>query len=420
MVFAFKLSILRPVFSITYQTYNTKVKHALDRSSGWIFYLISGLLLGSTLFRSLYAYRNSTTQVQILGLLAIWLILFASEKLMSARWPGYFPYYLIIQSGLIILLLKMPYPSDYFAALFPPLSMQCIQRFSLRFGAIGIGFFTLIIMIFLGGTYGWAQAITLAGIYTVVSIFLAFYTLTSQRAQEARDRNQILAQELQTTNQQLEEVFEQQERFAIARERQRLARDLHDSVTQSIFSMTLTTQTALLWLDRDPSRVDELLERLKHLAQGAISEMQVLISEAPPAKFTEGGFIANLRQYLTDCQHPDTLEIRLDVDGLQSLSNAEEQNLFRIAQEAVNNIVKHSGATLAEICLHLADPIWMEISDNGQGFDLQGVRKAGHLGLINMEERANEIGWDFHFSTSLETGTSVRVAKRLSTKRQAE
>jgi signal transduction histidine kinase len=400
--------------------YNTGVKHMANRSSGWIFYLISGFLLGSALLRSMYAYRNSPMHLPILGLLAVWLILFVSERHLSARWPRYFYYYLILQTCLIGLLLRMPYPSDYFAALFPPLSMQCIQRFRLRFGAICIGFFTLIIVIFLGGTYGWAQAITLAGIYTVVSIFLAFYTLTSRRAQEARDRNQILAQELQTANQQLEEVSEQQQRLVIARERQRLARDLHDSVTQSVFSITLTTQTALLWLDRDPGRVDELLERSKRLAQGAISEMQVLISEAPPTKFTEGGFVTNLRQYLADCQHPDTLEIRLDVDGSQSLSNAEEQNLFRIAQEAVNNIVKHSGATWARVCLHLADQTWMEISDNGQGFDLQAVRIAGHLGLVNMEERANEIGWDFHFSTSLGTGTSVRVTKRLSTKRQAE
>jgi signal transduction histidine kinase len=400
--------------------YNARVKHAATRSSGWIFYLISGLLLGSALLRSLYAYRNSPMHVQILGLLAVWLTLVVSERPLSARWPRYFSFYLILQTGLIGFLLKMPYPSDYFAALFPPLSMQCIQRFSLRFGAICIGFFSLFIVIILGGTYGWAQAITLAGIYTVVSIFLAFYTLTNRRAQEARDRNQILAHELQTANQQLEEISEQQQRLVIARERQRLARDLHDSVTQSIFSMTLTAQTALLWLDRDPNRVNELLERLKHLAQSAISEMQILISEASPTRFSEGGFVTNLRQYLADCQRPCTLEIRLDVDGSQSLSNEEEQNLFRIVQEALNNIVKHSGATQARICLHLADPVWIEISDNGQGFDLLFVRKAGRLGLVNMEERANEIGWDFHVSTSLETGTSIRATKRLSTNRQAE
>jgi signal transduction histidine kinase len=352
--------------------------------------------------------------------LAVWLILFASEMPLTSKLPGYFPVYLILQTCLIGLLLRMPYPSDYFGGLFAPLSMQIIQRFSLRFGAICIGLFTPIIVIFLAGTYGWSQAITLAGIYTVVSIFLAYYTLTNQRAQEARDRNQALAQELRATNQQLELLSAQQQKLVIARERQRLARDLHDSVTQSVFSMTLTTQTALLWLDRDPGRVEELLERVKQLAQNAVSEMQILISEVRPARFGEGGLVAAIREYISECQLPETLAISLEVDGSQSLTSTEEQNLFHIAQEAVNNIAKHSLASHAWIRLHLADPLWMEIADQGQGFDLERARGARRVGLDSMQERAKEIGWEFHVLTSPNAGTCVRIAKEAPTERQTK
>jgi signal transduction histidine kinase len=395
------------------------VKRTLNRSSGWIFYLISGLLVGSALLRSSYAYRNSPIHVQVPELLAVWLILFASEKPLTSKLPGYFPVYLILQTCLVGWLLRMPYPSDYFAGLFAPLSMQIIQRFSLRFGAICIGLFTPIIVIVLAGTYGWSQAITLAGIYTVVSIFLAFYTLTSQRAQNGRDRNQTLTLELQVANQQLEALSAQLQQLAITRERQHLARDLHDSVTQSVFSMTLTTQTALLWLDRDPGRVEELLERVKQLAQNAVSEMQLLISAVHPARFSEGGLAAALRQYIAECQAPETLSISLEINGSQSLTSAEEQNLFRIAQEAINNIVKHSFASQAWIRLHLADPFWMEIADQGQGFDLQMARRAGRVGLDGMEERATEIGWDFQVLTSSNAGTCVRIAKNSPTERRA-
>ncbi len=314
----------------------------------------------------------------------------------------------------------MPYPSDYFAALFGVLSMQIIQHFRLRVGAIWISSFTLMIVALLAGTYGLSQAIVIAAIYTVVNVFLAFYTLTSQRALEVRSDNQTLVLELQAANQQLEALSTQQKQLAVARERQHLARELHDSVTQTIFSMTLTTQSALLLLDREPDRVGKRLERLKQLAQAAISEMQVLISELRPVKFAEGGLVAALRQHIAERQLPETLAITLEVDGSGILTSGEEQNLFRIAQEAVNNIVKHSCSSQAYIRLHLVVPFWMEIADQGQGFDLHHARSVGHIGLVSMEERAADIGWNFQISTSPTAGTRVRVEKSIPKERQAE
>lgn len=395
------------------------MKRTLDQPSVWIFYLVSCLLVGSALLRSSYAYRGSPTIIQVLGVLAAWLILFASEKPLTSKWSRYFLVYLILQTCLIGLLLRMPYPSDYFGGLFPVLSMQTVQHFHLRVGAIWVGMFTLVIVVLLAGTYGLSQAIALAGIYTMVSIFLSFYTLISQRAQDARFRNQTLALELQAANQQLEALSAKLHQLVVARERQHLARELHDSVTQTIYSMTLITQSALLLLDRDPDRVDEQLERLKQLAQGAISEMQVLISELRPAKIAEGGLAAALRQHLANRRLPESLAISVEVDGSQSLTSAEEQNLFRIAQEAVNNIVKHACAAQACIRLHLVEPFWMEIADQGQGFDLQQARSAGRVGLNSMEERAAEIGWDFQVLTSPAAGTRVRVEKGLPIERQA-
>jgi signal transduction histidine kinase len=93
------------------------------------------------------------------------------------------------------------------------------------------------------------------------------------------------------------------------------------------------------------------------------------------------------------------------------LAPAEEQILFRIAQEALNNIVKHAQASQAWIRLHLADPFWMEIEDRGQGFDLQRARNSGRVGLASMDERAAEIGWRLQVITAPGAGTRVRVDK---------
>jgi signal transduction histidine kinase len=293
--------------------------------------------------------------------------------------------------------------------------MQVMQRLQPRQGALVIGLFAPLTAAPLVKTYGASQALIFALIHTALNAFLAVYALATRRAQAARAQNQGLMQQLQEANRQLQAYSEQLERLAVTRERHRLARELHDSVTQTIFSMTLTTQSAVLLLDRDPSRLTAQLDRLTQLAQGALSEMHVLISELRPEKVAEGGLAAALRRHLADRPLPENLSVSLEVEGdpLARLPPAEEQGLFRITQEALNNIVKHAQASQACIRLHLAKPPWwIEISDQGQGFDLQQAHNGGRVGLVSMRERAAEIGWDLQITTSPGAGTRIRVDKR--------
>jgi signal transduction histidine kinase len=260
-------------------------------------------------------------------------------------------------------------------------------------------------------TYGAFEAIALAVIYTALNVFVASYALATRRAQAARTQNQALALELQEANRQLQAYSKQLEQLTVTRERHRLARELHDSVTQTIFSMTLTTQSALLLLDRDPGQASAQLDRLHQLSQSALAEMRVLISELRPDKVTEGGLVAALRRHLADHRVSESLAVTLEVEGDQPLSSAEEQGLFRIAQEALNNIVKHAQASQAHIELHLTEPLCLEIEDQGQGFDLERARDSGHVGLSSMGERAAEIGWNLRIITAPGAGTCIRVEK---------
>jgi signal transduction histidine kinase len=347
-------------------------------------------------------------------LLAVWLALFASEGAFSTRWPRYFPIYLALQISLAIALLALPGFGDYFAVLFAPLGMQAMQRLNPKPGALWVGLFTPLIMLLLFKTYPAFQAIALAVIYTALNIFVASYALATRRAQAAHAQNQSLALELQEANRQLQAYSKQLEQLAVTRERHRLARELHDSVTQTIFSMTLTTQSALLLLaaHRDPSQASAQLDRLHQLSQSALAEMRVLISELRPEKVAEGGLVMALRRHLADRHLSEGLTISLEAEGDQALSLAEERGLFRIAQEALNNIVKHAQASQARIRLHLAQPLcWMEIEDQGQGFDLERARESGHVGLSSMGERAAEIGWNLRIITAPGAGTRVRVEK---------
>ncbi len=388
------------------------MKRAAGWSTQWIFNLTAGLIFGAAVLRSLIIYWSSPVLNQVLALLLAWLVLFAGEAALSRRWSGYFPVYLVLQTILVLALLFTPGFPDYFATLFPVLSMQIMQRLNPRQGAVWIGLFSLLMVPPLMKTYGAANGITFALIYTAGDILLASYALAIRRAQAARGENQALGQELRETNRQLHAYSKQLEQLAVARERQRLARELHDSATQTIFSMTLTIQSALLLLDRDPGRVGAQLDRLNQLAQSALAEMHTLISELNPEKVGEGGLAAALRRHLADRHLPENLSVSLEVEGDQPLESREEQGLFRIAQEALNNIVKHAQVSQACVRLHLAEPFWIEVEDRGQGFDLQQARNSGRVGLASMGERAAEIGWDLEVITSPGAGTRVRVKKK--------
>jgi signal transduction histidine kinase len=387
------------------------MKRFADSSSQWVFDLTAGLLFGAAVLRSLLAYRDSPALAQVLGLLLAWLVLFVSEPAISRRWSAYFPLYLVLQTILILVLLLMPVFPDYFAILFAVLGMQIMQRYNPRHGVAWIGLFAPLMLLPLAKNYGAAKAVAFTLVYTAVSVFLAAYARATRRAQATRAQNQALAQELHETNRQLQDRSRQLERLAVVRERNHLARELHDSVTQTIFSMTLTTQSALLLLDRDPGRVGAQLDRLNQLAHSALSEMRVLISELRPEKVAGGGLVAALRRHLADRRLPETLSVSLEVEGDGPLEPAEEQGLFRIAQEALNNVVKHARASRAQVRLHLAEPFWMEIADQGQGFDLRQARNGSRVGLVSMGERALQIGWDLHVITSPGAGTRIRVEK---------
>jgi signal transduction histidine kinase len=243
-----------------------------------------------------------------------------------------------------------------------------------------------------------------------VSILFASYGLAARRATQAHQRTLALMRELRDVNYELEAYSGRLERLAVARERQRLMRDLHDSVTQTVFSMTLTTQSALLLFERDPALVGAQLQRLAELTQAAQSEMKALVSELRPSQ-EEAGLAAILRRHLAGHALPDDLSVSLEVQGDQRLSPAEEQGLFRIAQEALNNIVKHAGASRAVVRLRLEEPLGMEIADQGRGFHPDRDNNPQGLGLAGMRERAVGIGWNLQIVTAPGAGTRVVVEK---------
>jgi signal transduction histidine kinase len=396
------------------------MKSRLAAPSRWLPLLTAASIYGVALLRALLVFREADDIIMVGSMFGLWLLLLLSEPAISRKWPyqkygGYFSIYLIIQTILICVLLASQEKSDFPAILFAILSMQVMQRFSPGVGWLWIGLFAPLIALPLSLSYSVPDAIALTLIYTGLNIFVAFYSLATQRALAGRAQNQKMVEELETNNRQLQAYSQQLEQLATARERLHLARELHDSVTQTVFSMNLTTQSALVLLERDPDRVAGQLDHLNQLAQSALAEMRVLIKELRQDPVAEGGLVAALRQHIASRPLPEGLSVSVNIEGDQSLKPAEEQVLFRIVQEAVNNVVKHSGASQATIRLHQTEPFAIEVEDNGQGFDLNSVqtgsRPGGQVGLSGMRERAEEIGWNLSVITAPGAGTRIRVEK---------
>jgi signal transduction histidine kinase len=346
-----------------------------------------------------------------IGLLLLWGLLILSEPAASRRWAQYFYLYLTLQTGLVFILMALPGTPDFMGALLGVLSMQVVLRLPGRFGAIWICLCAVILALIFFPSYSY-ESIAFVLIYTAGNVFFGSYVSTIRRAQVARQNNQALADELEKANRQLQDYSRQAEQLAAARERNRLARELHDSVTQTAFSMNLTSQSAALLLQqRDPGRVAEQLERMYTLARHALGEMQVLIEELKPEASALPGLPAALRRLGTDSRFAGTLAVSVESEGDQLLQASEEQGLLRIAQEALNNTLKHAQTTQATIRVRLVDPYWMEIEDKGRGFDLKQAQRSGRLGLVSMAERAAEIGWKLRIDSSPGEGTRIRVEK---------
>jgi signal transduction histidine kinase len=382
-----------------------------SRLSQWVYYLAASLYYIAVFLRTILIYRDSPELTRALVLLLVVLVLFISEPAISRNWSRYFPIYLLLQTLLLVVLLALPGYPDFFAVLLGIFSMQVMLNLNPRIGAVWIAAFVLIMGLLLtkNDNYGASQAVALTLIYTAGNVFFGTYALVIRREQATQDQRLQLARELQATNQQLQDYSAQLEDLAVARERTRFARELHDSVTQTVFSMTLTTQSALLLFERDPILVNDQLERLSQLVHGALAEMQTLISELKPERGGVPGLVPALRRHLADNRIADNLSVSLQVEGEPSLTFTEEQALLGIAQEALNNILKHARTHEAHIRLHMAEPCWMEIEDQGLGFDLHKARNSDRMGLVSMQERATEIGWDLQVITSPGAGTCIRV-----------
>lgn len=244
---------------------------------------------------------------------------------------------------------------------------------------------------------------TVAGLLNLCHLTVGFYT------EEHFEQLEILVAHA-TIAIKNAQMYQQLQQLSILEERQRFSRDLHDSLSQMVFSSSIIAETLPILIRKNPEKVDQQLERLRRLNRGAHAELRNLLVELRSASVMEIDLIEVLHQLQEASMGHTAIDVGLVIVGEMNLPQPVQMTFYRIAQEALNNIIKHARATQIDIVLHMETThSQISIKDNGRGFEQR--KTAGvHLGLQNMRERAELVKAVLEIHSTAGKGTEVKVS----------
>jgi signal transduction histidine kinase len=206
-------------------------------------------------------------------------------------------------------------------------------------------------------------------------------------------------------------LHERSRELSIVEERNRLARELHDSLVQKLFGVVLAAQSAATLLERDSGQARVQVDRLGELAQDAIAELRSLVFQLRPAAIETEGLAAALRKHVEVLRRVHRTEVQLELHGEPRVRPGVDEEVFRIAQEALHNALRHAHAErLAVELRENGEGLRMIVTDDGVGFDPDAPElRSRSLGLTSMEERARELGGRLGIDSVPGAGTTIEL-----------
>ncbi|QTH40068.1 sensor histidine kinase [Cohnella sp. LGH] len=213
-------------------------------------------------------------------------------------------------------------------------------------------------------------------------------------------------QRLSTNN---AELAAQARMSAVVEERQRLARELHDAVSQQLFAISMTATAVGRTMDHDFERARRQVELIEEMASAAQSEMRALLLHLRPVHLEGKRLAQAIPELVEEMKAKVTVDIAIDIEQDLPLNKGVENHLFRIVQEALSNTLRHAKATKMDIVLQRrGEAVRLGIRDNGVGFDPQ-VKKHASYGMTSMEERVNELGGALNIASAPGKGTRIEI-----------
>ncbi len=247
--------------------------------------ILAGIIIVMVIARVIPAFYEQPNFSFVLIIVVSFLLLFALEILFSEKLRKISHFYFLVQTALVTTLSLLHPFQDVTSALYLALIAQSIQVLQEKPAYAWWGILAAMTAVTLIIGSGWIDGIPLALYFLVAGFYVVSFDMVFRQAKKGQEESAQLLADLEKANRDLKEQASQAEELAATRERNRLARELHDSVSQVIFSITLNAQSARMLLERDPSKVSYLLDRLQALTSGALEQLRSLISQLhPPSK----------------------------------------------------------------------------------------------------------------------------------------
>jgi signal transduction histidine kinase len=214
-------------------------------------------------------------------------------------------------------------------------------------------------------------------------------------------------------------LYERGRELSVLQERARLARDLHDAVSQKLFSVRAKATAAAVLVGRNPVRAVEEIASVAELAGQAQAELRAVIDGLTPPELAAGGLAGSVQAYAVLAGRTHEADVAVQADELPALNPRQQTALYRVAQEAIGNALRHSGSRQVTVRLSRRQrTVVLDVSDDGRGFDPR-VPQAG-LGLASMRERAASVGGKLTVTSAPGAGTKIRLSVPVSPARQPE
>jgi len=325
--------------------------------------------------------------------------------------PNFVLWYVIVQGGLVFVVSWMSGQVAMVFALFMGLLGEAVGLFGLNRHALLVSVFYLILAAIDVSqtseliTLGW----TLLGIIPMI-IFVVVYVTLYIRQLEAREQAQALLTELEAANRQLSEYATQVEDLTIAAERQRMARELHDTLSQGLAGLILQLEAADAHLTKErPERAQEIIAQAMEQARGTLANARRAIGDLRSSVDIVPGLEQALETEVKHFENATGLPCELDVRLISELPDSIVETGLRIVSEALTNVARHAQAGHAWVRVEETESqLCLEVRDDGQGFDPEAV-EAGHYGLLGMRERARLAGGGLDVSSGQGGGTAIKV-----------
>lgn len=203
-------------------------------------------------------------------------------------------------------------------------------------------------------------------------------------------------------------MFEDSRTLALAEERERMARELHDALNQSLFSLSLTARAASRHLDTDPGRAAEELREITVMTKQAMAELRAVVEGLRTPDVERDGMVPAIRSLAALLSRVHRIEVEVLADNETNLDGQTEHEVFRIVQEALTNAVRHARAARVTVSIVNGDNLRVVVRDDGHGFD-PSAHRGRRLGLTSMRERASAIGGRLTIASAPDEGATVSL-----------